>query len=173
MSSQNKIQARTANTTSLDSIMLTNEVELTRQTGQHSCIRTAWYRLRSCETYEYRIYKVANNDEQFMSDMQSSLIVHGWAADTDLNTGNGFFTTKQNKELTYVRTSVARLGYGNNGKKPLQTNIAMVLTNNPSQQIEGFQTIAYSADLKGKLINSVSSGNKLLMLYSTTDYDSL
>lgn len=172
-SNQDQVQARTANTTSLDSVMLSNQVELTRQSGQHSCVRTEWYRMRSCETYELRIYKVSTDDKQFMSDMQSSLIVHGWASDTDLNTGNSFFNVKQNKELTYVRTSVNRLDYAYDGNRPLQTHIAMVLTNNPSPQIEGYEAIDYNAELKSKFTNSIASGNRLLLLYSTTDYDSL
>lgn len=162
-------RAATANTVNLDSVKHVNASELSRQTGKQSCYRTAWYKSRSCDTYELRVYRTTLNADQFTSDMQQQLLIHGWESDTDVPS-TAFFSQFVQKGKTNVQAEVRRLGQASHGMAPLQSNVTILLSYSARQQTKDGIDINYTNGLKNKIDAALNSGDSILLVSSRTTY---
>jgi hypothetical protein len=161
--------AKTANAISLDSVALLGMPELERQTGWLSCYRTAWFRNRSCETYELRLYSTALDDKLFIDTMQQELLVHGWVSDADIP-GSNFFYLSPKHDVKGMKVSVRRLGPAYHGETPMQSNVSMLLTKNKVPQLGSGTTLDYNDSLKQKINTALTNGDRLLLVSSRTTY---
>jgi len=164
-------KATVANTTSLDSVLFPDASELLRQKGELPCIRTAWYRIRTCEVYELRMYKISIADDVYTEAMQEALVVHGWANSVDLPAPGGFFYKEQRKGNTAISAAAQRLAYADNGQGPVQTSLNLLLTTSRTPQLSAGPAINYNDSLTRKINSSLSGSDRLLVVGSRTNYN--
>lgn len=163
-------KAQTANTVGLNELILPGTTELGHQNELH-CSRSGLDKKR-CTAQETRVYALQAGVDSFEVAMSKALAVHGWSSNTVVTSGYFFHTAKPSPVV--ASADVARLAYGDNASRPLQSNISIAVLNKvPYSDGRPAYGTAFSytdTKLKQKFTDIIGSGDLLLVITSYTGY---
>lgn len=108
----------------------------------------------------------------FEATMSKVLAVHGWASDSVI--ADGYFFHPAKPSPIVASANVARIAYGDNASRSLQSNVSIVVLsrvpNSDGQPVDGTVFRYTDTKLKQKFEDVVGSGGRLLLITSDTEY---